>query len=88
MVFNDKSPKLKVTLEYVLSPQREKCHGVFSGPYFPTFGLDMEISGVNLLIQHEYSKTRTRKNSVFGHFLRSALVNQHKKANSILSTFS
>ena len=34
--------------------------GVFSGPYFPVFGLNSE-----------YRKIRTRKNSVFGHFPRS-----------------
>ena len=46
-------------------------YGVFSGPYFPVFGLNTEIYGVNLCIQSEYRKTRTRKNSVFGHFSRS-----------------
>ena len=45
--------------------------GVFSGPYFPVFVLNMEIYGVNLRIQSEYRKIRTRKNSVFGHFSRS-----------------
>ena len=35
-----------------------KCE-VFSGPYFPIFGLK---------IQSRYRKIRTRKNSVFGHF--------------------
>ena len=44
---------------------------VFSGPYFPIFGLNTEIYGVNLRIQSEYRKIRTRKNSVFGHFSRS-----------------
>ena len=31
----------------------------------------MEIYGVNIRIQSEYRKIRTRKNSVFGHFSRS-----------------
>ena len=44
-----------------------KC-GVFSGPYFPIFELNSEIYSVNLRIQFEYGKIRTRKNSVFGHF--------------------
>ena len=48
-----------------------KC-GVFSGPYFPVFGLNIEIYGVNLRIQSEYRKIRIRKNFVFGHFSRSA----------------
>ena len=45
----------------------------FSGPYFPVLGLNMEIYSVNLRIQPEYGKIRTRKNSVFGHFSRSAM---------------
>ena len=43
----------------------------FSGPYFSTFGLKREIYGVNLRIQIECGKIRTRKKSVFGHFSRS-----------------
>ena len=47
-------------------------YGVYSGPYFPVFGLNTEIYRVNLLIQSEYRKIRTRKNSAFGHFSHSA----------------
>ena len=47
-----------------------KC-GVFSGPYFPIFGL---IYSVNLRIQSKYRKIWTRKNSVFGHLSRSHLL--------------
>ena len=39
--------------------------GDFSGPYFPVFGLNTEIYGVNLRIQSDYRKIRTRKSSVF-----------------------
>ena len=46
-------------------------YGVFSGPYFPIFGLNTEIYSVNLRIQSAYRKICTRKNSVFGHFSRS-----------------
>ena len=46
-------------------------YGVFSGPYFPVFWLNGEISRVNLRIQSKYEKIRTRKSSVFGHSLRS-----------------
>ena len=35
---------------------------VFSGPHFPTFGLNTEVYGVN----------KDQKNSVFGHFSSSA----------------
>ena len=45
-------------------------YGVFSGLYFPVFGLNTEIYSVNIRIQSEYRKIRSRKNSVFGHFLR------------------
>ena len=37
---------------------------LFSGPYFPVFGLNTEIYS-------ECRKIRTRKNSVFGYFLHS-----------------
>ena len=47
---------------------------VFSGPYFPAFGLNTERYGVSLCIQSKCGKTRTRKNFVFGHFLRSVCV--------------
>ena len=49
-------------------------YGVFSGPYFPVFGLGTEIYGVNLRVQSEYRKKRTKKYSVFGHFSRSVYV--------------
>ena len=38
---------------------------------YPVFGLDTEIFVVNLCIQSEYKKIRTRKNSVLVHFSRS-----------------
>ena len=47
----------------------------FSGPYFLVFGLNIEIYSVNLRIQSEYRKIRTRKNSIFGHFSHSDSVN-------------
>ena len=43
----------------------------FSGLYFPVFRLNKEIYGVNLRIQSEYRKIRTRKTSVYGRFSRS-----------------
>ena len=43
---------------------------IFSGPYFPAFGLNTERYGVSLRIQPVCEKIRTRKNSVFGHFSR------------------
>ena len=40
----------------------------FSGRYFPIFGLNTEICGVNLQVQLKYGKIRTRKKSVFEFF--------------------
>ena len=48
---------------------------VISGPYFPVFGLNTEIYGVNIRIQSKYRKIRTINNSfVFGPFSRSAAM--------------
>ena len=55
-----KNKKLKMML-----PLREKC------PYFFTFGQNTERYSVSLRIQSECGKIRSRKNSVFEHFLRS-----------------
>ena len=46
-------------------------YGVFSGPYSLVFELNTEFYSVNLCIQSEYRKIRTRKNSVFWYFSRS-----------------
>ena len=45
-------------------------YGVFSGLYFPLFGLNSDIYTVNVRIQLEYKKIRTRKISEFGKFSR------------------
>ena len=46
-------------------------YGVFSGPYFPVFGLNTKRCSVSLRIQSECAKIWTKKNFVFGHFSRS-----------------
>ena len=48
-------------------------YGFISGPHYPVFGLNTEIYEVNIRIQSEYNKIRTRNNSVFKHFSRSAI---------------
>ena len=48
-------------------------YGVISGPHFPVFGLNTEIYEINLRIQSEYNKIRTRNNSIFRHFARSSI---------------
>ena len=52
-------------------------YGVFSSPYFPSFGLNTERYGVSLRIQSECRKIRTRKNSVFELFFH-AVAPTHK----------
>ena len=44
-----------------LSLREVSKYGVFSGPYFHVFGLNVEIYSVNLRIQSEYRNVRTRK---------------------------
>ena len=48
---------------------KQSKYRVFSGLYFPVFGWNAEIYGVNVRIKSEYRKIRTRKISVFGYFL-------------------
>ena len=55
-------------------------YGVFSGPYFPAFGLRISPYSVRMRENRDWKKTlqgydqkrkRNRKNSVFGHVSRS-----------------
>ena len=62
-------------------------YGVLSSPYFPLFGLNMEIYGVNVRIQSEYRKIRTRNNSAFGHFSRSVTANSLYQTDKKFSDF-
>ena len=57
-------------------------YGVFSGPYFPAFGLSTEIYEVSFRIQSECGKIWTRKNSVFGHISRSVIQSYWKTLNN------
>ena len=54
----------------------------FYGPYFLAFGLNTEIYVLNIRIQSKYRKIRTRKNSVFGHFLRSDPIKHYLTSSS------
>ena len=49
-------------------------YAVFSGPYFLVIGLNTEIYAINLRIKAKYTKIRTRKNSVFGHFTQCKIT--------------
>ena len=62
-------------LEYIwtdFTAWKVSKYGVISGSPFAVFKLNTDIYSINLHIQSEHSKIRTRNNSVFGHFLRSA----------------
>ena len=48
-----------------LTARKVSKYGVFSGPYFPAFGLNTETYGENLHIKSRCGKIRTRKNSVW-----------------------
>ena len=50
-------------------------YGVFSGPYFPTFGLNRGRCFVSFRIQSECRKILTRKNSAFERFSHSETSN-------------
>ena len=65
--------KMKL-LTLMFTVWKESKYGVFSGPYFPAFGLNTERYGAFFRIQSECGKIRTRKNSVFGHFPRSGCL--------------
>ena len=62
-----------------------KCW-VFSGRYFPVFRLNTVIYFVNLRIESEYWKIRTRKNFVFGHFSHSDIFDDDSAIQLWLST--
>ena len=59
------------------SARKGSKYGVFSGPYFPVFGLNTEIYSVNLCIQFKYRKIWARNNSVFGHFSCSVIFDDY-----------
>ena len=56
-------------------------YGVLSSPYFPVFGRNMVIYGVNVRIQSKNRKIRTRRNSVFGGFSRSEYISSRLLLN-------
>ena len=64
-----------VSLSFLFTAWKVYKWGVFSGPYFPAFELNAERYFLSFRIQSECWKIRTRKNSLFGHFSRSASIN-------------
>ena len=65
---------LQSELTVYITPWKVSKYGVFSGPYFLTFGLNTERYFVSLRSQSKCGKIRTRKSSVFGHISHSIWV--------------
>ena len=61
-------------MKFTFKQLKVSKYGVIPGPYFPVFGLNTGIYSVNLRIQSEYKKIRTRNNSGFELFSRSTLA--------------
>ena len=59
-------------------------YGVFSGPYFPVFGLNTEIYTVNLRIQSKYRKYGPEKTPYLDTF---HTVSVFVKASTLRSIF-
>ena len=47
--------------ESKFSRRVQESNEIFSGPYFPAFGLETEIYPVNFRIQSKYEKIKTTK---------------------------
>ena len=60
-------------------------YGVFSGSYFPAFGLNTERYSVSLRVQFKRGRIRTRKNSVFGHFSSSGTYSDPSVSGAALA---
>ena len=69
-------------LEVIITAWKVSKYEVFSGPYFPVFGMNTEIYRANVRIQSEYRKMSTRKNSLFRPFWRSAFTGILWKSSS------
>ena len=73
LIYGGQNPKISLSVVTDTARKVSK-YGIFSGPYFPVFRLNTDW----IRIQPEYGKTRTRKNSVFGHFSRSVSYGHNK----------
>ena len=72
-VFSLTFQKPLITSGTMITAWKMSKYGVFSGLYFPAFGLNTEKMGT------ECGKIRTRKNFVFGHFSHSRSYTQIKR---------
>ena len=58
-------------------------YGVFSGLYFPVFGLNTEIYEANLHTQSTLRQNTNQENSVFGHFSHSEQPHLYLASNTL-----
>ena len=76
MLVSDKMLQQNILIKFLsygyFTSRKVSKYGVISGPYFPVFGLNTEIHAVNLRIQPEYRKIRSRNNTIFRRLPRSA----------------
>ena len=72
------------TLVYLFTASKVSKYGVFSGPYFPAFGLNTERYSLSLRIQSECGKIRTRKTPYLATFHALAECRQLSKTDEIL----
>ena len=56
-----------------------------SGPYFPAFGLNTKIYGVNLHFQSEWREIWTRKYSVSGHITHNVHYSRYSETDSAVT---
>ena len=69
LIFN-----IKLNIDISLLPVKSVPIRSFSGPCFPVFGLDTKIYVVNLRIQSEWRKKRTRKTPYLDTFYPVSLL--------------
>ena len=72
-------------VESVLIPWKVSKYGVFSGPYFPVFGLNTEIYGVNLRISRMQENTNQKKLHIWTLFTQCLLDFVHTQTSDIIS---
>ena len=74
--FSSPGFRLCCSLGIIHTAWKVSKYGLISGLYFPVLGMNTEIYEVNLRIQSEYRKIRTRNNFIFERFSRTIRNNR------------
>ena len=64
----------RIALKKYAHCMKSVCIGIFSGPYFPSFGLNTQRSSLSLCLESKYGGNTDQKKSEYGHFSRSGKV--------------